>query len=341
MTQARGISFKSGESPRDRRAYHQGRKLEANKPLQGHILGRKVAESKPAPATPRVTSVNRSPLCLEERTPEIEVGITPPKSGTPDCRRSLQLDDVIGQLHNSGPEYDYDDDDDDSLVPSIKEAPIRGSCSTPGVNDSGNKDVLQAPQVNLAPENLRQRTNVCDAGTAQQFSSQSTSGSRKRRRESYNTNTLADDSTPTPTKKICLESAGKALLQPTIETPPLSEPRKLTRSGARKTAQTSRDNTTVHPLSSDSEVDTENGSDFEVLVFRKKQQQKKAGLDGHVPVRQSPKGNHQPAYKKLGARQKYHGSDTKQSKYELESCQKVVEVPLPTETPPLSLYQEG
>ena len=333
MTQARGISCKSGERPRDRRAYHQGRKLEANQPLQGHILGRKVAESKPAPTTPRVTSVSRSPLCSEERTPEIKVGITPPKSGTPDCRRSLQLDDVIGQLHNSGPEYDYDDDDDDSLVPSMKEAPIHGSCSTPGVNESGNKDVLQAPQVNLAPENPRQRAKVRDAGTAQQFSSQSTSGSRKRRRESYNTNTLADDSTPTPTKKICLESAGKPMLQPTIKTPPQSEPRKLTRSGAQKTAQIPRGNATVQPLSSDSEVDTENSSDFEVPVFRKKQLQKNAGLDMHVPVRQSPKGNHQLAYKKLGARQKYHGSDTKRSK---ESCPKVAEVPLPTETPPLS-----
>ena len=226
---------------------------------------RRVAERKPAPATHRVTSVNSS----TERTPEIKIGTTPPKTGVSDCRRSLRLGDVISQLgviDDSDIEFD-DDIDGDPLVTAIKEAPIHSSCSTTSVDESVKKDFLQAPQMKLVTENARQGAKVPGAVKAQHCSSESICRTRKRRRvESHDTNTLADDSTPSAAKKLCIDRAVVSTLCPTIvshKTPPHSTPRRLTRSVARKTAQTPQCHTTVQSSSNDSEDDTDSESDYE------------------------------------------------------------------------------
>ena len=123
-------------------------KLKSNQVLRSKGLNKRT-ECKLKPSTPKKkkdTVLTSSPLSSNEKTPEIKVGTTPPKSSASDCRRKLQLGttEVISLLDDLDTE-NLNDNTEDIIITAIKDAstPTHGSCSTPDVDKSRKKHSLK------------------------------------------------------------------------------------------------------------------------------------------------------------------------------------------------------
>ena len=119
-------------------------KLRANQVLCGKSLSKR-KERKLIPSTPKKqkdTMLTSSPLSSDEKTPEIKVGTTPPKSSASDCKRKLQLGttEVISLLDELDTE-NLKDDSEDVLITAIEDAstPTHGSYSEPAMNNTKKK----------------------------------------------------------------------------------------------------------------------------------------------------------------------------------------------------------
>ena len=107
-------------------------KLRANQVLCGKSLSKR-KERKLIPSTPKKqkdTMLTSSPLSSDEKTPEIKVGTTPPKSSASDCKRKLQLGttEVISLLDELDTENLKDDSEamlhpEDASQPAIHFSP--------------------------------------------------------------------------------------------------------------------------------------------------------------------------------------------------------------------------
>ena len=98
-------------------------KLKANQVLRGKSLSKR-KERKLIPSTPKKqkdTMLTSSPLSSDEKTPEIKVGTTPPKSSASDCKRKLQLGttEVISLLDELDTE-NLKDESEDVLITAIR-----------------------------------------------------------------------------------------------------------------------------------------------------------------------------------------------------------------------------
>ena len=100
-------------------------KLKTNQVLRGKGLSKRT-ECKLVPSTPKKkkdTVLTSSPLSSDEKTPEIKVGTTPPKSSASDCKRKLQLGttEVISLLDELDTE-NLNDDTEDVIITAIEDA---------------------------------------------------------------------------------------------------------------------------------------------------------------------------------------------------------------------------
>ena len=139
-------------------------KLKASQVLRGKSL-RKRKERKLIPSTPKKqkdTMLTSSPLSSDEKTPEIKVSTTPPKSSASDCKRKLQLGttEVISLLDELDTE-NLKDDSEDILITAIEDAstPTHGSYSEPAVDKTKKKHSLQTSK-DGTEANQRSVTNI-------------------------------------------------------------------------------------------------------------------------------------------------------------------------------------